>query len=101
MIDSKQAVQFAYQKLYELLGTRELANVEGIELEELELSDDSKYWTVTVSYPVKKTPEGESVPEVPESLAKFLNSTPKRKWRTLKIDSQDGKLLAMKVPAAV
>ncbi len=101
MIDSRQAVQFAYQKLYELVGTRELADVEGIELEELELSDDSKYWNITVSYPVKKTQDSDVASDVPESFAKFITNTPKRKWRTLKIDSQDGKLLAMKVPAAV
>jgi CO dehydrogenase/acetyl-CoA synthase delta subunit len=100
MIDSKQAVQFAYQNLYELVGTRELANVEGIQLEELELTDDSKYWNVTVSYPIKKEQQEEALVKVPESLAKFVRDSPKRKWRTLKIDSQDGKLVAMKMPAA-
>jgi len=100
MIDSKQAVQFAYQNLYELVGTRELANVEGIQLEELELSDDSKYWNVTVSYPIKNEQQEEAPNKVPESLAKFIRDTPKRKWRTLRIDSQDGRLVAMKMPAA-
>jgi len=100
MIDSKQAVQFAYQNLYELVGTRELANVEGIQLAELELSDDSKYGNVTVSYPIKKELQEDALIKTPESLAKFIRDTPKRKWRTLKIDSEDGRLVAMKMPVA-
>jgi CO dehydrogenase/acetyl-CoA synthase delta subunit len=83
MIDHKQAVQFALQKLYELVGDRELAAMEGIQLEELELTDDAKYWNVTLSYPIKRTQDGEIANNVPESLAKFINDTPKSKWRTL------------------
>lgn len=100
MIDGKQAVQQALQNLYELVGPRELGNVEGIQLEELELTDDSKHWNVTLSYPVKKTSEDESSPTLPVGLAKFIKDTPRRKWRTFKLDAQDGRLIAMKLPAS-
>jgi len=98
MIDYKQAVQSALQKLYELVGDRELAAVEGIHLEELELTDDAKYWNVTLSYPIKRTQDEVIADKVPESLSKFINDTPRRKWRTLKIDSQHGGLVSMKAP---
>jgi hypothetical protein len=100
MIDGKQAVQQAFQNLFELVGPRELANVDGIQLEELELTDDSKHWNVTLSYPVKKAQEDEGAQPLPESLAKFIKDTPRRKWRTFKLDSQDGRLVAMKLPAS-
>jgi hypothetical protein len=101
MIDGMQAVQHAFANLIQLVGARELANVEGIQLEEFELSDDSKHWNVTLSYPVKKPQEEGSPQQLPESIAKFIQDTPRRKWRTFKIDSQDGRLVAMKVPASV
>lgn len=101
MIDSKQAVQQALQNLFDLVGSRELANVEGIQLEELELTEDSKHWNVTLSYPVERAQDDESTQPLPESLAKFMKDTPRRKWRTFKIDSQDGRLVAMKLPASV
>jgi len=97
MIEPKQAVQFALQNLFELLGTRELANdVEGIQLEELELTDDSKDWDVTLSCPVKKPQNDDAATELPPSLARFIG-TPRRKWMTLRIDSKDGKLIRMKL----
>ena len=100
MLEGKQAVQQALQSLYELVGPRELGNVEGIQLEELELTDDSKYWNVTLSYPVKKVPEDEASPALPESLARLIKDSPRRKWRTFKIDAQDGRLIAMKLPTS-
>lgn len=100
MIDGKQAVQQALQNLYELIGSRELGNVEGIQLEELELTDDSKNWNVTLSYPVKRAAEEEPSSAVPESLARFIKESPRRKWRTFKLDAQDGRLIAMKLPAS-
>ena len=100
MIDGKQAVQQAFQNLFDLLGGRELANFDGIQLEELELTDDSKHWNVTLSYPVKKPQEDEAAQQLPESIAKFMKDTPKRKWRTFKITSDDGTLVAMKLPAS-
>ncbi len=97
MIDSKQAVQQALQNLYDLVGPREIANYDGIHLEEVELTEDSKHWNVTLSYPVKKDPEDDS--GLPENLTRFMNS-PKRKWRVFKIGAEDGSLFAMKVPAS-
>jgi hypothetical protein len=96
VIEPKQAVQFALQNLCELVGSRELADVDGIHLEELELSDDSRSWDVTLSYPVKR-PRGDEGPVMfSESLAKLAGHS-KRKWRTLRIDSEDGKLISMKL----
>ena len=100
MIDSKEAVRRAFQHLNELLGTRELANLEDIHLEEFELSDDSRHWNVTLSYPVKKPHEGEEAPTPPGSLARFIADSPRRKWRTFTINALDGDLVAMKVPAS-
>ena len=100
MIDHKQAVQSALQKLFELVGGRELAtsDVERIQLEELELTDDSKFWDVTLSYPIKRQEEEDVTRQVPEPLAKFITNGPRRKWRTLKIDSQNGSLVSMRRP---
>jgi hypothetical protein len=99
MIDFKQAVEIAVRGLTELVGD-ELADREGIQLEELELTDDSKHWNVTLSYPTKKRQDEEISPTIPESVAKFLRGAPKRKWKTFKIDSQDGRLVAMKLPGS-
>jgi hypothetical protein len=97
VIEPKLAVQFAMQSLLELVGSRELADVEGIHLEELALSDDSKTWEVTVSYPVKVSKEQTGTQEQVQDAYARLVGTPRRKWRTLRIDSADGKLISMKL----
>lgn len=100
MIDCREAVRRAFGYLNELVGHRELANLEEIHLEEFELSDDSRHWNVTLSYPVKKLHEDEETPATSGPLGKFLADSPRRKWRTFKIDAADGQLVAMKVPAS-
>ncbi len=100
MMESGQALQCAIQSLIQLTGARELADVNGIQVEELELTEGSKHWDVTLSYPVKRAVEEEPNPQVPEALARFLKESPRRKWRTFRLDAQDGHLVSMKIPTS-
>ena len=55
-----------------------------IQLEEVELTDDGKYWLITLSYPV------------PSEIA-ALNFNFKRKYKVFTIDRQTGDVKSMKI----
>jgi hypothetical protein len=96
MIDVKQAYQVAREALIELLGEQELADKAGITLEEFELSQDKKYWNITLGYPVRETRE------IPKAMQKMLGpiaAEPRRRFKTFRIDTKDGQLVAMKLVA--
>lgn len=81
MLDVKEAAQKASEYFAGLYSDQKLPNVQ---LEEVELSEDDKYWLITLSYPV------------PPELA-ALNFNYKRKYKVFKIDRDTGQVLSMKI----
>lgn len=79
MIDVKDATQNAFKYLEELQ-----EDIQGILLEEVELTEDEKFWLITLSFP---DPE-QRVPEI-------LNL--RRKYKIFKINSTTGKVVSMKI----
>ena len=91
MIDVKQAAEIARTHLIDLLGDQEIADKKAITLEEFELSSDGKIWNVTLGYPVREL----TVKAVAAHIA-GLTQEPKRRFKTFRIGSKDGKLISMK-----
>jgi len=81
MLDVKEAAQRASEYFAGLYAEEGLSNVQ---LEEVELTDDGKYWLITLSYPVK-----------PELAS--LNFNYKRKYKVFKIDRKTGEVKSMKI----
>jgi hypothetical protein len=78
MLDVKEAAQRASEYFANLYADRDVSN---IQLEEVELSDDGKYWLITLSYP---------------DHAAFLTSF-KRKYKVFTIDAATGEVKSMKI----
>ena len=81
MLDVKEAAQKAADYFAGLYAEQGIANVQ---LEEVELTDDDRYWLITLSYPV------------PPELAK-LNFNFKRKYKVFTIDAATGEVKSMKI----
>jgi hypothetical protein len=77
MIDVKTASRIAFDYLSDLYKGKVLKE---LELEEVELSDDEKYWFITVSYRLN---------DMPLPLGK--------KYKILKIRSDTGTVVSMKI----
>jgi hypothetical protein len=82
MLDVKEAAQRASEYFAGLYSEQKISNVQ---LEEVEISDDGKYWLITLSYPV-----------FPNELApiQFLG---KRKYKQFTIDAETGQVKSMKM----
>ena len=81
MLDVKQATLSATNHLVDLYP--QMAR-DSIQLEEVELSDDEKYWFITLSYPLP-------------SQISILNLPPKKEYKVFKIDSQTGQARSMRI----
>ena len=81
MIDVRQAAHLASQYF---AGLYEGPAVSGAQLEEVEITEDEKYWLITLSYPLT------------EATA-LLNFNYKRKYKVFKIDAETGEVLSMKI----
>lgn len=75
MIDVKEAAKTASEYL---TGLYSLASWDDVRLEEVELTEDEKYWLITLSYSDKKL-------------------IPRREYKVFKIDAETGKVQAMKI----
>ena len=73
MISAKQAAQKAAVYL------QEIKSVYDVSLEEIELSDNERYWLVTLSY-----------------SSNSLLSSNQEPWKIFKVDAETGKVLSMK-----
>jgi hypothetical protein len=78
MIDVKQAVDAASQYLATLYANDPPSNVR---LEEVELSEDEKYWLVTLSFS--------------DTLQVFI--PPRRSYKLFKINAESGQVQSMKI----
>ena len=89
-IDARGAVMAAkkyFDDIQELIG-----NIQDILLEELELSEDKKFWLITLGFnrPVYKTKN----PLFPEIMP---SPEYKREYKLFKIDSETGEVQSMKI----
>jgi hypothetical protein len=82
MIDVRQAADAAARSLVSLFPEQALANVQ---LEEVELTDDEKYWLITLSYPLTQKIAVLNLPVI------------KREYKLFKVDTQTGQVRAMKI----
>lgn len=90
-IDARGAVMAAkkyFDDLQELIGN----TLQDILLEELELSEDKKFWLITLGFnrPVHKTKN----PLIPEIMP---SPEYKREYKLFKIDSETGEVQSMKI----
>ncbi len=82
-IDVKQATRIAFEYLNDLY-----PEIRDTLLEEVELTEDEKYWLITLSY----------IPRVPEkTLSVFAAMSGPRKYKLLKVETGTGKVWAMKI----
>ncbi len=83
MIDVKEAVASARSHFNEVFG----APAGGVTLEEVELTDDEKFWLVTFGY---------DRPATAGSLLAQIAGTVERVFKTVKVDATDGRAWAIK-----
>jgi hypothetical protein len=80
-MDVKEATEKAieyFKKFY--------PNVEKVQLEEVEITDDDKYWNIVLSY--------ENIESTPLS---YLQIGQQRTFKVFKIDANTGKVRSMKI----
>jgi hypothetical protein len=82
MIDVKQAAQSASNFINGLYSNETISDVR---LEEVELSEDGKYWLITLSFPL------------PASLGVVYLGGGGRQYKLFKIDADTGEVLSMKI----
>jgi hypothetical protein len=82
IIDVKVAAESAMNYFRRLF-----PNVRSFSLEEVELSDDEKYWSITLGYDVAA-----NRPLIPAELL-----PPTTKYKVFKVDAATGKVLSMKI----
>jgi len=63
-------------------------------LEEVEFSEDERFWLITLSYQIKAEPAPKAA--VP-SMAAFFGPTSMTKYKVFKVDAQSGKVVSMKI----
>jgi len=89
IIDAREAAKLASVYFQSLL-----PQVSDFSLEEVELSEDGKFWLITLGFSVIEKRLG------PTTLAAALGSmSPRTKFKVFKVDAQTGKVLSMKIRA--
>ena len=90
MIKAKVAVQIARDQMHEWFAEDGLQD---LELEEVGLSDDERFWLITLGSSVKRTN-----PTASEVMSAPAGSTPDsvRIYKVFSIDAESGEVLAMK-----
>lgn len=91
MVDVKSAVRAAHEYLQ---GMQELLDnpLDNLRLEEVELSEDERYWLITLGYDLKgsnKLPLPSLLPAQTQALL--------REYKLFRINSDSGKVEAMKI----
>jgi len=62
-------------------------------VEEVDLSDDGKYWLITLGYNVRVSPEVQTAFD----LGQMLETRMRREYKTFKIDRKTGQVISMKI----
>jgi len=81
MLDVKKATEIANSSFRFLYDNR--LDSSKIQLEEVELTEDGKYWLVTLSYPIES-----AIPGILQT---------RKEYKVFKLDAETGELQAMKV----
>ena len=92
MLDVKEAVPKAVTLFNELFTKDKFIN---LTLEEVDLSEDDHYWLVTFSFLRSKSTQTLSRNVLASSLVQ--ESTHIRDYKTIKIDSETGKFISVKI----
>lgn len=89
MIDVKEAAKRAAEYFADLYPPDTYAD---LQLEEVELTEDEKFWLITLSYKPERSTQ-------PTQVEKLLNLPPSvtRRFKQFKIDSENGKVYAMTI----
>lgn len=93
MIQATQAVEVARRTFLELLGDRPISD---LTLEEVEASDDDRFWTITLGF---SEPEPDSTVPLTVGMAASLGALLKkrlRRYKSFRIDAETGALRSMK-----
>jgi hypothetical protein len=86
MIDVKQATKRAIEYFSDLFPN----GYQNVRLEEIEISDDHRYWYVTLGFDVPPAP-GSS------ALAQALGAKSERAYKRFTIDRETGDVVSMKI----
>jgi hypothetical protein len=100
MIDVKEAVKIATEYLKQLY---EPAQLHDILLEEVVLSDDERYWYVTLGFsrPIASTNPMQTLAETFLKTQGIANQTKyQREYKVFQIDAATGQVRSMKIRAA-
>jgi hypothetical protein len=89
MIGPKEAVASAEAYVRELYSE---SNLKGLRLEEIEQSADGKYWLITLGWW-----EPRVIPNTVNFDIMTRGENPPRVYKTFKVDSESGAVLAMKI----
>lgn len=65
----------------------------GVLVEEVEVSDDGKYWLITLGYDVAVTSEGKAL----HGIASVFEQKARREYKIFKIDRETGEVKAMNI----
>ncbi|MBF0202651.1 MAG: hypothetical protein HQK66_15385 [Desulfamplus sp.] len=91
-MEVKNAVMAAMNAAQEFYDGKELLD---LSLEEVELTDDEKYWLITLGFdfPIKKTPANQIVNPIMTAFGKDYI----RKYKIFKVDAMNGEVKSMKI----
>jgi hypothetical protein len=88
MINVKEATQIALEYFADLFKGK---NVLGVELEEVEKTEDDQYWLITLGYHIPNQAISGGILDV------MRGPTMPRKYKTFKVNSQTREVVAMKI----
>jgi len=85
VLDNKDAVNIAVKYLKQIL------DVKDILLEEIEQTEDGKYWLITLSH------EDLSKGKIKKPLSEILRNPSSRSYKVIKINKKSGSVKSMKI----
>jgi hypothetical protein len=85
-VDAKKAAQLASKYFKSLL-----PEVSDFSLEEVELSEDGKFWLITLGFTAKKAEQTQA------GWAVMLGAPPRTKFKVFKVDTRTGEVVSMKI----
>jgi hypothetical protein len=91
MIDMKQAVQIALDFCRSFYGQDKLAD---LILEEVELTEDEKFWLVTMGFNLGQVETGQPSANISGSSP---TKRPDHVFKTMKVDANNGRALSLRI----
>ncbi len=95
-IDVRRAVELAREYLVDVIVQDVLPPITGaIRLEEVELSEDDKYWLITLSYPDSIIQESDRDPAA--ETIRVLTGRENRLYKVVKLRADTGEMVSIKI----